>query len=484
MIQSTVNIKNSLSIITSILRNNFNQIVAVALSGLLLRFYELNVHGFRWDELFILLNSKRPFESIDTITPPPLFSYLVRLFHLLVQNDEFTRIVPAAIGAITIPVMYKVMRRWQNHESSLWGALIVALSPLQIFYSQDLTMYSLVMLESLLALYFWDRLLDEGRFADFFWYSVVMIAGFQTHQWFAFVFLSQMTWLFFFTPVDQRFRMGLYGIITVGLVSAELQPDSFFNFHAPYFFWLKTPSISDVLRTCQVFLFGIAPPMGSWSPMNPGLAAALLSVSLLAIAAGFIVARNDWVRRVRVAFVGLFGPLAIGFGYSYLIAPVYSADNHALIAYPAFIICVCAVLGLREGWSRRLSQGIGGIYCLLCAVLLVFYFKTFEKAPWKNIARIIESVPQPRAVDTSALGTVDRETLRYYMGRIPTWQGPQFWRDGAAGSGPAENVHLALPIRAGREHDIQNALPPDWKLNRVVYSNDVVVFLMDKTVGK
>src|SRR5690242_18352684 len=106
MSRSIAKLKNDTKIITSIFRDDFNQIIAVTLFGFLIRFYGLNQNGFSWDELLVLLNAKQPFASINTFTPPPFFTYILHLVYIFGGSDSFFRVLPAAIGAAIVPVLY------------------------------------------------------------------------------------------------------------------------------------------------------------------------------------------------------------------------------------------------------------------------------------------------------------------------------------------------------------------------------------------
>jgi hypothetical protein len=260
----------------------------------------------------------------------------------------------------------------------------------------------------------------------------------------------------------------------------ELHPEAFFFFYTPYFSWLKLPGLSDAVKTVQVFLFGIAPPFGSWGSMTPASLNSLFILMILALAGGLFAMSGPWMKRGRIFFVGLLGPLALGFGYSYLITPVYYADRYSLIAYPAFIITLCGIFAARTRWVRYVSRFAGVLYCLVCATQLACYFTNFEKAPWKDIAGVIESLPEPRAVDTSGLSLIDRQTLRYYMPSTPEWEGAHFWWKNFTDSPLGTQTHLAIPIKTWYTGNIKDTLPPAWRVDRIVYINDAVIYILKK----
>jgi hypothetical protein len=125
--------------------------VALVLAGLVLlalvlRFWRLGEWNFQATEMFTLRDSLTP----KLTNPRPLSyfltSYLVGSFRPL---DEFgLRLLPAVFGVLAVPTVYLVGRRLAGVQAALISALLVALSPLQIMYSQLARYWSLVFLLS------------------------------------------------------------------------------------------------------------------------------------------------------------------------------------------------------------------------------------------------------------------------------------------------------------------------------------------------
>jgi mannosyltransferase len=73
------------------------------------------------------------------------------------------RLLSALFGVLTIPMVYVVGHQLFNKEAGLVGALILALSPFNVYYSQETRMYSLMVLLALLSLYFFWRFLQQSN---------------------------------------------------------------------------------------------------------------------------------------------------------------------------------------------------------------------------------------------------------------------------------------------------------------------------------
>jgi hypothetical protein len=116
------------------------------LLALALRFFRLGDWNFEATEMFTLRDSVRP----QWHNPRPLGYllnyYLVRPFHPL---DEFgLRLIPAIAGVLAVPVFYAVSRPLIGTRAALFGTLLLAVSALQVFYSQFARYWSLVFLFS------------------------------------------------------------------------------------------------------------------------------------------------------------------------------------------------------------------------------------------------------------------------------------------------------------------------------------------------
>jgi 4-amino-4-deoxy-L-arabinose transferase-like glycosyltransferase len=121
-------------------------LAALIILAAALRFWRLGDWSFDSDEVWMLRDSLHP--SITNPRPLLYFLnyYLVRPF---VPLDELgLRLLPAIFGVLAIPVFYFVARRLVGAGAALWGAVLLATSPLLVYYSQFGRYWSLVFLLS------------------------------------------------------------------------------------------------------------------------------------------------------------------------------------------------------------------------------------------------------------------------------------------------------------------------------------------------
>ena len=116
-------------------------IIAVAI---FLRFWRLGDWGFDSDEIFMLRDSI----EIRPRNPRPLM-YLLNhyLVNPVLSLNEFSlRLLPALFGVLGIPVFYLMTRRLVGTRAALFGAFLIAVSGLHVYYSQFARYWTLVFL--------------------------------------------------------------------------------------------------------------------------------------------------------------------------------------------------------------------------------------------------------------------------------------------------------------------------------------------------
>ena len=136
-------------------------IASLTLLAIALRFWRLGDWNFEATEMFTLRDSLRPRWGNTRPLGYLLNYYLVGPFRPL---DEFgLRILPALFGALAVPAFYLVNRRLIGTRAALFGALLLTVSALHVFYSQFARYWSLVFLFSAIYPYALYRGVREGN---------------------------------------------------------------------------------------------------------------------------------------------------------------------------------------------------------------------------------------------------------------------------------------------------------------------------------
>ena len=123
-------------------------LLLILLLGLALRLYRLNAQSLWNDEGTSVALALRDLPTITRNAAhdihPPLYYYLLHLWARLFGSSELAmRLLSATCGVATIGTVYALARPL-DRASALLAALLCAISPFQVYYSQEARMYILV----------------------------------------------------------------------------------------------------------------------------------------------------------------------------------------------------------------------------------------------------------------------------------------------------------------------------------------------------
>jgi len=113
-----------------------------------LRLFQLGHDGLWVDEINVAQAAVQPTvkEAVNVfrnhVMPMP-FDYIIAWLVARVSIEESALRLPAAIwGILAVAVSYLLYKRLSNREMALIGALLLAVSPMHLHYSQELRFYS------------------------------------------------------------------------------------------------------------------------------------------------------------------------------------------------------------------------------------------------------------------------------------------------------------------------------------------------------
>ncbi|MCC7161802.1 MAG: glycosyltransferase family 39 protein [Anaerolineae bacterium] len=175
----------------------------ILLLGFCLRLYHLGADSLWYDETVSLyLARSDPFELIRHTAGdihPPLYYLLLSAWGRLAGFFEFAAaFFSLGFGVLLIALVYRITRNWYPARLiAPLAALFVALSPFNIWYSQEVRMYTLGATLGLLSVYFLRRLVARDKILtrDFFAYVLVTAAGIYSLYYFIFLLVFQWLWV-------------------------------------------------------------------------------------------------------------------------------------------------------------------------------------------------------------------------------------------------------------------------------------------------
>jgi len=371
----------------------------ITLAGFGLRLHHLAGDSFWYDEILTYKTAAGSVERAFSVrSHPPLYYLLVSASMKLFGNGEFGARLPSAIaGTVAIPLLLAWGRQLRRPAAGLWAALLLALSPFHLRYSQEARHYALLMLCSLASYYVLYRAIRSKQWRWWITYGMVIVLSILIHYGSLVVLATQTIFLAGWIIrqwLDGERRAFLYPAGSAAIVAGLLA------------FWLPRIRFALNWNLGETAIRGNQNinPAGTWLRelfTTFGTSSPWLSAGLTALfAAGLLI----WIRRREwrlLAFIGgaVFLPV--------LLIALFKVSRWAFAKYviytlPPFLLIIgvarAAFLTPRTSWtmrSRRLAQA-GGVLVLLLVVagsrpLLTAEFAYMER-DWRGLADALQDM--------------------------------------------------------------------------------------------
>ncbi|SRR5581483_3697775 len=155
------------------------------------------------DEATSVLIAQQPLRGIVSDLSrdgnPPLYYFLLDITTHIAGNSELAVRLPSVISYIlAVFAMYHlIVKLYNNHRAAAFAAALYAISPIAGTQAQNVRMYSMLGLITILATMAFAVLAWDGghNIASIFAHSALTVVGLLTHYWFAFVLLGQWMWV-------------------------------------------------------------------------------------------------------------------------------------------------------------------------------------------------------------------------------------------------------------------------------------------------
>ncbi len=133
------------------------QIICVTALGAFLRFYNIGAQPLWLDEGFSFQFAQLPLsqlwgaEALNEANPPLYYTLLKLWIFFFGESETALRSLSAAIGILTIPLLYMLGKTLDKQQLGILAALLLAISPINIQYSQEARAYTLLTMAVTLA---------------------------------------------------------------------------------------------------------------------------------------------------------------------------------------------------------------------------------------------------------------------------------------------------------------------------------------------
>ncbi len=264
-------------------RQNGYLFLILVIAGFL-RFYKLNFQSLWLDELYTLLESDPDISWSETYNfvntnenKSPLYFFVVKLFFLLFGHTDFiARSVSALAGIISVLCIYTLGKEIQDKRTGLFLALLTAINPFHLYYSQEARGYIFVFLFTVLSTLYLFRLLKQPGYKNAILFGLFSILICYFHPFGLIVIVAQTSVYLFYllndkTPFKARlpFFLAYVSVMFVAflpLIKAllstsevgsswieETKPDFFIIYFLDFFG--NTLFLKPLLILCYLFYF-------------------------------------------------------------------------------------------------------------------------------------------------------------------------------------------------------------------------------------
>jgi 4-amino-4-deoxy-L-arabinose transferase-like glycosyltransferase len=401
----------------------------VLLLALLVRTAALDRDELWFDEAYAALVAQQPvggiLEELRADSSPPLYYFVLRAWMRVGGDDpRILRALSAAAGVLAVLLCGVLGARMGGSRLGGTAMLLLALSPLHVYYSREVRPYSLLVALALVAFLSLEALVRRRRTRDAAGFGLAVLAAGYTHTYGLLLVVPLVA------AVVARLASARHALLALGILAAG---------YAPWIpvligqvragaaswigrWWHEAPA-GALLGTFAAFTpGGTTPPYialgGQRLPSFVPLAAYVvfgLTVGRALVPAPAVTARRAAIAAMLVLAV----PFAVSF-----VSPVYLVGRYDVIVLPLFVL-VCAE-GLDR--MRRPTRVLGLAAMLALATLALGAY--FQRPPVRALAARAAFLAHAADPGDVVICTgFTRNTLEYYVrragGRQPFFSFPR-----------------------------------------------------------
>lgn len=368
-------------------------IILIIFLGFIARMINLNQSLWLDEAINVLAARNLPFWQFVTGYPigdfhPPGYFAILWLWGRIFGFSEISVRFPSVIfGVLTIYLTYLIGKNLFSKRVGLIAAILLALSPLHVYYSQEARMYSFAAFAASLSFYCFTKIIQGKRLA-FIFFGLANILVLYSDYLAYFVFPAQLTYLLL--ERERRFEfikgylISLIGFIPWLLVfPQQLLSGKQTAVNVPG--WAKVvggPSLKNLLL---VFIKAI---VGRVSLVDKILYAVLVTPILFIYAILILAAYKVIQKEKKLIIAWLFVPLVLACIFSFWV-PVL-AYFRMVFVLPALYLILS--LGISTLGKKSFFGVVTSLILVSLSALSAYYFNpSFQREDWRGVASFINS---------------------------------------------------------------------------------------------
>lgn len=360
----------------------------IIIAGFLLRVYKLDSQSLWLDEAFSIHYSQQGLMSVITMQDPtpPLYYSLLHFWIGPTGISVFaTRFLSVVFGTVSIFLVYLLAKSMFDEKVGLLSALLLALSPLHINYSQEARAYALFFALILLSMYFYYRLskgnLTKGRAASkgtIMGYLLSTLLLLYSHFYAIFIILAQGLHLAFTSKLKLSKGFKLSKKIKLWLMLQAVM----LIFYTPWlahvlfmpsnaYSWIPRPSLLQIIYMIYSFFSGMAFSFY-------GLALTMICLALILVYAR----KSRMDEKSSLLWLWVAVPIIIPFLFSLVFTPIFVPKYVYFASLPLYIMVSKAVFSI----NKRRKVAIIALIAFLSLASLWVQQNDIMRDPWDRVA--------------------------------------------------------------------------------------------------
>ncbi len=398
-----------------------------ALLVLLLSVFFFSEQSLRLDEAQSLWQTSHTFTGMLKVIGEdvhvPLYHSVLHFWQIIFGNGVATaRFLSLLFFLLVLPAMYLLGKALYGPREGVLGAFLVSISPFLNWYGNEIRMYSLFTLLSILSQYFFVRLFkDEESSGLWFGYAAVTVLGLYTHYFFGLVILAQILFFVSHRTIFPARAVGRF--VAVGVIAAL----SF----APWIAWvtalggaaterplLATPTTANVFNSFSQFFFGF---------QGDHINSLILALWPLAVLLAFLSLQRGVVLSSETKYVlfSVLVPILAAFAASFVFQPIYLTRYLILAVPPLYFLLITMTASYPKFFSWLLRGAI--VLLMMGALSAEIVSATIPvKENYEGVTSFLETHAKPQDVVVISAPFTIYPIEYYYRGSaalttLPNW---------------------------------------------------------------
>jgi hypothetical protein len=363
---------------------------AIAL-GVVLRFWGLGAQSLWYDEWLSAeaasgtLAHLRRYVTDQAGIPPTYFAVMWGWARVFGDGDAALRVPSALLGVATVPVMYAAAREWcRSRRVARMAALLTAVHPMLVWYSQEARPYSLLALVAALSLLSLGRFRARGERRDLLQWALACAVMIAVHYFAVFLVAAEALALLLLRR--PRWREVLAACWPAAIVLLVLSPFAVQQFsRRSNHSWITTHRL--VMRLSDAGHTALVGP----GPFNGRMWMIVAAVAAVAVALALVRGNR---RERQAAIVGVaVGSVSVGLAIG---ANVFGVDMVLARYLIGSLVLGIVVVAIGLG-AARVPRVIGwsGVAVLGAASLVTVVADArdphLQRADWRAVAAAHEA---------------------------------------------------------------------------------------------